>query len=403
MTGPRDGEQAPNEPEQHEPEPGAPGPVDPAPSGPVPGEPGAIDDAPLEPDGVEPLASQVSPAVEEPPPLPTARELISVGLELALRSSRSIRNASMAIGLQLLAAAGPLVLFLIVVATKAPAALDELFVGQEPAPGSREEAIALSFVFGVLITILAFTALAAESRIVAVSLLGGEAGRRPLVPHEALRRSRQVFWRVIAATIVVQVPLTVVSSLVQELASPLLGRSAEALVLVGLVVTTLLTVPFAYVLTGIVLGGASPWEAIRRSIGLARVRWRLALVAAIAEAMAQTLLILGLGAGLDVVTTVGTNLGLGLDSGPVATFATLALALLGTAAVGSLVFTAYAVAAAPQVVAFVGLTRYTAGLDGARDVAGTKPARWVSIPMAIGIAVALLASVAGVSAVMRPG
>ena len=355
-----------------------------------------------EPEPQAPSSPAGSPVVDEPPPLPTARELISVGLELALRSSRSIRNASMAIGLQLLAAAGPLVLFLIVVATKDPTALDGLFTGLAPAPGSREETIALSFSFGILVAGLAFAALTAESRIVAVSLLGGEAGRRPVVPHEALRRSRQVFWRVVAATIVVQIPLALASSLVQGLASPLLGGSEEALVLLGLAVTTLLTVPFAYLLTGIILGGASPWEAIRRSIGLARLRWRLALVAAIAEALAQTLLILGLGAGLDIVATVSTSLGLGLDSGPVATFATLALALLGTAAVGSLIFTVSAVAAAPQVVAFVGLTRYTAGLDGARDAVGLRPARWVSIPMAIGIVIALLASVAGVSAVIRP-
>lgn len=372
-------------------------------------EPAAADHAEPEPAVAEPApageprAAQAFAPAEEPPPLPTARELISVGLELALRSSRSIRNASMAIGLQLLAAAGPLVLFLIIVATKAPTALDGLFAGQTPLPGSRDEAIATSFFLTVLVAILAFTALTAESRIVAVSLLGGEAGHRPVAPHEALRRSRQVFWRVIVATIVVQIPLTVASDLVESAASPLLGGSQEALLLLGLVVTTLLTVPFAYVLTGIVIGGATPATAIRRSIGLARVRWRLALVAAIADALAQTLLILGLSAGLDVVGTIATGLGLGLDSGPAATFATLALALLGTAAVGSLVFTVSALAAAPQVVAFVGLTRYTAGLDGARDAAAARPARWVSIPMALGIAIALLASIAGVSAVMRPG
>jgi hypothetical protein len=217
--------------------------------------------------GAEPPAE-----AEPPPPLPTARELISVGLELAFRSSRSIRNASLAIGLQLLAAAGPLVLLLIVVATKAPHALDWLTTGQEPAPGSQQESIAFSFVLTVLVALTAFTALTVESRIVAVSLLGGEAGRRPVAPHEALRRSRQVFWRVIAATLVIQIPLTLISDVIQGAATPLLGGSDQAMLLFGLVVTTVLTVPFAYILTGIVLGGASAGEAIRRSIGLARVR-----------------------------------------------------------------------------------------------------------------------------------
>ncbi|HYM84811.1 MAG TPA: hypothetical protein VEY67_11740 [Candidatus Dormibacteraeota bacterium] len=337
----------------------------------------------------------------EPPPLPTARELISVGLELAYRSRRSIRNASLAIGLQLLAAVGPLVLLLIVVATKAPTALEGFANGVPPEPGSPEEPILASFAVTFIVAILAFGLLAVESRIIAAGILGGEAAGRPIVPHEGLRRSRQVFWRVVAATVVVQVPLAFVANLAEGLVSPILGGSQEALVLVGLVVSTLLTVPFAYVLTGIVLGGAPPVEAIRRSIRLARVRWRLAVVAAIAEALTQTLLILGLGAGLDVIATLATGLGLGIESGPLGTFATLALALLGTAAVGSLWFTVAAIAAAPQVVAFVGLTRYTAGMDAARDGSATRGVRWVSIPMAIGIVLGLLASIGGVSAAMR--
>jgi hypothetical protein len=350
-----------------------------------------------------PAVAAIEQPAEPPPPLPTARDLVAVGLELAMRSSRSIRNASLAIGLQLLAAAGPLVLLLIVVATRAPSALERALNGGTPVPGSTDETISLAFSVTLIVAGLAVTLLAIESRIVAVALLGGEAARRPIAPHEALRRSRQVFWRVVVATLIVQVPLFFLSDLVQSMADTVLGGSAEAVLVVGVIATTLMTVPFAYLLTGIVLGGADPGMAIRRSIALARTRWRLALVAAVAEALAQTLLILGLGAGIDVVATIAAGLGLGLDSGAASTFVTLALALLGTAAVGSLIFTVSALAAAPQVVAFVGLTRYTAALDPARDMAGGRSARWVSVPMAIGIVIALIASLAGVSAAVRPG
>jgi hypothetical protein len=378
-------------------------------SAPTPPDPEVPPDPDVPPVPETPPAQWPTPAPElppvemEPPPLPTARELIAVGLELALRSSRSIRNASLAIGLQLLAAAGPLVLLIIVVATRAPSALDMAATGATPVPGSPEETISAAFSVTFLVGALALTLLTIESRIVAVALLGGQAARRSMEPHEGLRRSRQVFWRVVAATLIVQVPLFFISDLVQSVAAAVLGGSVEAVLVVGVVATTLMTVPFAYLLTGIVLGDATPGMAIRRSIDLARTRWRLALVAAVAEALAETLLILGLGAGLDVVATVAGGLGLGLESGTASTFLTLALALLGTAAVGSLIFTVAALAAAPQVVAFVGLTRYTAGLDPARDAAGGRSVRWVSIPMSIGIVIALVASLAGVSAAVRAG
>jgi hypothetical protein len=350
---------------------------------PTPGDALALEPTSAEPSG--PLA------------LPGTRQLISVGLDLCLKANASLRTASMAIGFQLLAAVGPLVVLLIVVAGRAPGVLELLLDPTGQATSPEVEAVTGPILTTGAVGALAVLALTIESRIVAVGLLGGQAIGRPIGPREALRRSRQVFWGVAAATFVIQL----VVNLIVGLASGIVGDSEASFVLTTLL-AALLGVPFVYLVSGIVLGAAPALEAIRRSVQMARTRWRLAIVVAIAEALAQTLLVLALLAGLDILVRLSDLLGLGLDSGQPTTFLTVVIALLATAAVGSLLFMVTALAASPQVVAFVGLTRYAAGLDRARDDApAARQVRWLSIPMAIGIVLALLASLAGVAAAMQ--
>jgi hypothetical protein len=127
-------------------------------------------------------------------------------------------------------------------------------------------------------------------------------------------------------------------------------------------------------------------------------------VAAIAETLAQTLLIFAVLAGLDILARVAGVLGLGLEAGDPSTYLTIVIALLATAAVGSLLFTVGAIAAAPAVVAFVGLTGFAGALDAARDGGpDTRATRWLSVPMVVGMIIALLASMAGISAALRVG
>jgi len=296
-----------------------------------------------------------------------------------------------------LGAVGPLVVLLVVVAGRAP----ELFgTVLDPSIGPRSpdgDAVASSVLVTGMIAGAAVIALTIESRIVAVALLGAQAIGRPIRPLEALRRSRQVFWPVAGATFVIQL---VVNLLVSIVGSPL--GDNEASVVVTTAFAALLSVPFVYLVSGIALGAAPALEAIRRSVRMAQTRWRLAIMVAVAETLAQTLLVLALLAGLDILSRVSEIFGLGLDSGGPTTFATIVIALLATTAAGSLVFMVSALAAAPQVVAFVGLTHFGAGLDRARDDApGARQVRWLSIPMASGIAVALLAAFAGITAALR--
>ncbi len=347
---------------------------------------------------VEPELTGVPGDFGPPTPiaLPSTRQLISVGLDLCLRTNASLRVAGMAVGFQMLGAVGPLVVLLLVVAGRAPDVLDLILDPTATATGQSASVSGAVFVTAT-IGALALVALTLESRIVAVAILGGEAIGRPVAPLVALRRSRQVFWSVAGATFVIQLVVNVVVTLA---GSPF--GDSEAGIVFTTALAAFLSVPFVYTVSGIVLGAVPALEAIRRSNRLAATRWRLAIVVAVAETLAQTLLVLALLAGLDIVVRISDALGLGLDSGAPATFATIVIALLATAAVGSLLFTVTAIASAPQVVAFVGLTHVGAGLDRARDDAQRgRRVRWLSVPMAIGIVIAVLVAIGGVSAALQ--
>jgi hypothetical protein len=332
--------------------------------------------------------------------LPSARQLIASGIDLSMHASTPLRTASLAIGFQLLGALGPFVVLLIVVAVRAESFLD-LMADPQAVADPAVEAVAGPFSVTAIIGGLALIALSLEGRIVAVAILGSRLAGRPLSPLEALRRSRQVFWRALGATLLVQLLLAIVGVVAGQVIDPLLGVTEAALV-ADTAIRTVASTPFVYVLAGIVLGGAPVGLAIRRSNEMAGVRWRLAFVASVAETLAQTLLVFAVLAGLDILARVAEALGLGLEAGDPSTYLTIVIALLGTAAVGSLLFTVGAIAAAPAVVAFVGLTGYAGALEGARDgTSGSRPVRWLSVPMGIGMAIALLASVAGISAVIN--
>ncbi len=219
-----------------------------------------------------------------------------------------------------------------------------------------------------------------------------------MTSHEALRRSRQVFWSVVVGMIVSTIPGTIASTALTALL-PVGAAASELVFVIQAIVTTIFLVPFVYTTSGIVLGGVDVVEALKRSFGMARIRWRLAFVAALARTLAQTLLAFGLSAGLDILSRGASGLGLGLDGGAVQTFVTIIVVAMGVVAFGSLLATIAAISVAPEVVAFVGLTHYAGGLDGARDGAtGAPPPPWVSRPMLVGIATALFFSLIGASA-----
>lgn len=136
-----------------------------------------------------------------------------------------------------------------------------------------------------------------------------------------------------------------------------------------------------------------------------RARKVAAALVAVFDSVATLLVLLGLGAGLDLALRVFGALGLGPDSGPFGLMLMTLAIVAGVFALGSLVFTAYSIAVAPQIVMFVGLTHATFGLDhiragGDRDpalvVAGRRRFRWLTLPALLTFLLGLL----GIAAVL---
>ena len=80
----------------------------------------------------------------------------------------------------------------------------------------------------------------------------------------------------------------------------------------------------------------------------------------------------------------------------------VAVVMVGVLSLGSLTFTLAALIAAPQVVAFLDLTGYGAGIERARDGSPHEPirVRWLTGPMTIVVALGILAGIAGVAALL---
>lgn len=337
---------------------------------------------------------------DQPPELPSPLRLLGASLDLAFRASTRLRGASIWVALQTLGIVGPVVVLTLTALSRHP----EIFDAFQRGGGTVDPAvanIAATIGLGASIAVLGLVVLSLESQLVSVALLGGQAIGRPVSLHEAIGRSRQTFWRLVRVSILVQVPLSLIGQGVSVLLEqPLHGT--EAVLLVAAAVTTVLGAPFAYVAAGIVLGDVAALESIRRSVRMARVRWRLALLVSVLARLAQYLLLFGFSAGVDIVARVADQLGLSVGTGSSTVLPALLLVLFAVVAAGSLLLTVSALAAAPEVVAFLGLTHYAAGLDRARESRATgSRSRWLGWGMAIGIAISVLISVAGVAAIGR--
>jgi hypothetical protein len=332
----------------------------------------------------------------------STRRLIGASFDLLTRVSDDMRRASFYIGLIVLGTVGPLALASLALAVVSihltRAELNDLM-----ARGGSGWIGLLGSLAG-----LGLLVAAVESRAMAAGILGGHLAARPITVRAAVARSRMVFGRVIAASLIVGVPVLVAQAVVSALFVAVLGPQTDVSLVSSALVAALVGAPLAYLLAGVVLGDVAPGEAARRSFRVFRARKTAAVLVAVFETFAVLLVYLGLGAGLDVALRVSDSLGIGVASGP----AGLALVTIGITvgvfALGTLVYTALAISVAPQIVMFVGLTRATFGLDhvrpgGDRDPAvgraGQRPFRWLTITMLLGF-VAGVGALAGVLALV---
>jgi hypothetical protein len=346
--------------------------------------------------GTEPV--QVPPP---PGPLPGAWATLGGGLDLSLSANRELRRASLYIGLLTLGLVGPFVIVILAFGA-VQGGFDwvmDAMLGLQPDLVPVDPGVEGSLIISGIVALVGLFVVGIESQIMAAAILGGRALDRPMTMREALRRSRQVFWRVVRASMLVGLILVIPYVILSLTLRSMFGITSEApsVILTGL--GAMMAAPFAYIVTGIVLGDVGARESVRRSALLARARWRLAIAVSAVGAVAGYIELFATGAGMDILARVGGVLHLGFDSS-VGTAVLVFVTLAGVLAVGSLTFTMAALRDAPQVVAFVGMTGYGAGLDRSREPSdgARRLERWISIPMAIGIAVGIWAGVTGVVA-----
>jgi hypothetical protein len=368
------------------------------------------------PSDIAPETTAAAPVEPAPSPfegLPTGPSSVVVGtFDLLTRASVDIRRGSFYIGLIVLGTVAPVVLLAwgLQVAIAGLSDRDTVAVAQGPI-GAWLGGASLLAVVGALVAIV-------ESRSVAVALLGARLEGRPLQVRDAVQRSRMVFWHVVAATLLISGPLTVVQyGLAAWLATVFHGVS-EVTTFSAAIIAAILGTPFAYVTAGIVLGDVGAIEATRRSIRLFGVRRRSALVVSLFAFAAQLLTGIGLGSGLDLVLRVFDALGLGPDSGDVGVAITSALIVIIVFAFGTLLFTVTAIAAAPQVLMFLALTHARPGLAKVRAAvtqpqgpvqvgwgAGPPPVRWrfrwLTRPMLLAIVIGAMTAAGGLASLNR--
>jgi hypothetical protein len=362
------------------------------------------------------LATEVSTAEPVATPDPLAglplggQPLLSAAFDVLARSSLELRRASIYIGLLSLALIGPAAFLLWAVAVESV---------EESAAELRRQLERVGGPFGItaIIATAGFVAISVESQALAIATLAGRVAGRPLALHEALRRSRQVFWRIVRARILVTAPLVVLNVVLNVV------LIQGAWTFLAAVAWAFITAPFVYWPTGIVIGDVPAVESLRRSVTMARVRWKTAVLLAGFSLLADFLSFFGFGVGEDLIARIATPLGLGPEGGALAVAITAVVIGALILALGSLILTVSAISNAPQVVAFLALTRYTGGLDQVREPVRVEPApadapsvrqtlaprppplrtgfRWVTWPMRVGILVALVAMAVGLYQVVR--
>lgn len=331
--------------------------------------------------------ADLPPAAVAAPVWPKVGAVLSGSLDLVTQARIPLRNASLYIGLL-----GVLTMALTAMTLLAPGV--DLF--SDPPAG-----IGGWTVLALFVSFLAVVAIGVESEIIGVAILGGARIGRPLSLREALRRSRQVFWRVLLATFAVGLIGALLSGVLQAVFGAIFGNTTDAAPVGSALLAGVITAPFIYVPVGIVLGDVGAMESIRRSIRLARARFRLAVVASLFSVVAQFILVFAASAGIDLVIRILEPFRSELEQVDTANAGGFLLVASGTTigifAYWTLTFTVSALTSGPQVVAFLGLTGYSRGLDGARDAAPGEPARpapiWMTTPMLVGAAIAAVAAV----------
>jgi len=340
------------------------------------------------------LAPSELAAPEPGPPSPWAElpttpgRVVSRALDVLTEAGADLRRASFYIGLVFAGLTAPLAILLWRLTLLPAGAFPEPPILTSRPLDTWLAVVSFIAVAGVVVTGI-------ESRGVGIALLAARLGRRPLPLRDAVQRTRTVFWRLFWLNLLINVPLFFVQRFFEGVAARLFGGETEVSVVAAALVTVVLFSPIAYVQAGVVLGDVGPFQAVRRSIGMFAARRRTALMVALFEFGSQFVTLFGLTAGLDLVLRFAGLADLGA-SGYAATAALVGILIVAIVfAAGTLIFTVATISAAPQVVAFLALTRADQGLTRLR--ADDRRFRWMTRPMVAAMAAGALALVGALS------
>lgn len=318
----------------------------------------------------------------------SARQLVGGSFDLMAKSERDLRYSSFYLGFISLVTIGPAVaLFWAFVVRFGPESLDP---ARFQAIDRQAEGAAIWLAIAIIVAFFGFLVVIVESQATSIAVLGSRLQGRPLTVSGAVLLARRRFWRVWWASVLVGILTSIGQRIVDLAFDPFDAGQAQVGVIASLLVAILIQTPFIYANAGIVLGEVGVMESLRRSTRLFRARPGLAFTVALFGTATQFLLFFGLGVGLEIVVRIAEPFGLG--EGGVAIFAGTIIGAALTFAFGTLAYTAAALASAPQVIAFVGLTHYVGGLEYGR--AAYEPRRpwdpfitlglWVAIVLGLG-------------------
>lgn len=357
---------------------------------------GAVPEAPSPPVGGTPEAEPTPPQFASLPLSP--RALVGGAFDLLAKAERDLRHASFYAGFVALVTIAPMAALVWTMAVQSGLiSFADRFAGF----GVLGEATAVWLQVTLLIAIVGFIVVSVESQAMAAAVLGARLEGRPLAVDGAVTLTRRRYWRVFWAILFVGLVTLVCQFLANQLVGPLVNAESEVIFILEIAVAILVQAPFAYAVAGIVIGQVGIAESLRRSARLFRARPGIALTVSLFGAFTQFVLIFGVTTGLEIVVRLAQPLGIG--EGAVAVFLGTVVAGALSFAFGTLVFTAAALGAAPQVIAFVGLTHYVRGLDDGR-LARVPRRAWepyVSVPLAIAIVLGLMSLLLGIVSLAR--
>jgi len=188
-----------------------------------------LEPSPAGPSGVEIAAPEPlipTPAPEPEVVLPPApavqstRRLLGASFDLLSRSTADMRRASFYIGAIVLGTVGPFALAILAFDVASPNGLEGFNRLARTSAGGWFALLAIVAVAGLVVA-------SVESRNMAAAILGGRYAGRPVSVAAALARSRMAFWRAIAASIIVGIPVSFASNIVDGVVSALLNGSTD--------------------------------------------------------------------------------------------------------------------------------------------------------------------------------